>query len=88
MAHRIFRLLCAMIVLLGTAGMEVAGDLETFSEEQLKAMKDEELERICLDRGFEILRDEIDPSTGLPHELTHDDFVEAATRCLEIEREM
>lgn len=61
---------------------------EEYSVERLQAMGKEELEKICLVRGFEIMHDEIDPSTGLPYELSHDDFVEAARRCLEIEQEM
>ena len=57
-------------------------------EEVLQSMSNEELEQICIERGFEILKDEIDISTGLPYELSHDDYVEAAMKCLEIEREM
>ena len=61
---------------------------EEYTEDKLKTMSEEELEKICLVRGFEIMRDEIDPTTGLPHELSHDDYVEAARRCLAIEEEM
>ena len=61
---------------------------EEYTEDKLKTMSEEELEKICRIRGFEIMRDEIDPSTGLPHELSHDDYVEAARRCLAIEEEM
>jgi hypothetical protein len=61
---------------------------EEYTEDTLKTMSEEELEMICRVRGFEIMRDEIDPSTGLPHELSHDDYVEAARRCLSIEEEM
>lgn len=57
-------------------------------EDRLQSMSNEELEQICIERGFEILKDEIDVSTGLPYELSHDDYVEAALKCLEIEREM
>jgi hypothetical protein len=61
---------------------------ETYTPEVLEAMTEDELEQICIVRGFQILRDEIDPTTGLPYELSHNDFVEAAQRCLEIEEEM
>jgi len=61
---------------------------EEYTDERLKAMSEKELEQICLSRGFEIMRDEIDATTGLPHTLSHDDFVEAAKRCLAIEDEM
>ena len=68
-------------------------DEERVSSRKAQLKKDElpseeELEKICRIRGFEIMRDEIDPSTGLPHELSHDDYVEAARRCLAIEEEM
>jgi hypothetical protein len=61
---------------------------EEYPESALRAMPDEELELMCVSRGFELVKDEIDPTTGLPHELTHDDYVEAAQRCLAIEQEM
>jgi hypothetical protein len=51
-------------------------------------MPDEELELMCVSRGFELVKGEIDPTTGLAYELTHDDYVEAAQRCLAIEQEM
>jgi hypothetical protein len=61
---------------------------EGFNIEELTAMTDDELEQICVKRGFTILRDAIDPATGKPYDLSHDDFVEAARQCLEIEQEM
>lgn len=61
---------------------------DVYTTDDLTAMTDEDLERICVSRGFEILRDAIDPTTGLPYTLSHEDFVEAAQSCLEIEREM
>mmetsp|Transcript_101944 Transcript_101944/g.294975 ORF Transcript_101944/g.294975 Transcript_101944/m.294975 type:complete len:299 (-) Transcript_101944:55-951(-) len=76
------------LVLFSVAMMESVLGQATFTDDDLNAMSDEELEQICIVRGFEILRDEIDPSTGLPYELNHDNFVEAARRCLEIEQEM
>ena len=51
-------------------------------EEDLEALSDEELELICVERGFELVRDD---SQG---ELTHADFVDAARRCLAIEEDM
>ncbi len=61
---------------------------EEYSKDDLTAMTDDDLEQICVSRGFEILRDAVDPSTGLAYALSHDDFVDAAQSCLEIEREM
>ena len=34
------------------------------------------------------MKDETDPETGQQYQFTHDDFVEAAKRCLAIEEEM
>jgi hypothetical protein len=61
---------------------------QQYSLHQLQAMKDEELESICLQRGFELVKDEIDETTGELIQLTHDDYVEAAQRCIAIEEEM
>ena len=61
---------------------------EVYTQEELTAMTDDELEQICVTRGFTILRDAIDPDTGKPYDLGHDDFVEAARQCLQIEQEM
>ena len=65
----------------------VIGQVE-YTQEELTAMTDDELERICLARGFTISRDAVDPDTGNPYDLSHEDFVEAARQCLEIEQEM
>ena len=61
---------------------------QKYTLHQLQMMSDEELESICLQRGFELVKDEIDEETGEPIQLTHDDFVEAAQRCIAIEEEM
>lgn len=61
---------------------------ELYSDDELIAMTDEELEQICVSRGFEIARDQVDPATGLPYEIGHEDFVEAAKTCISIEQEM
>lgn len=61
---------------------------DVYTDDDLQGMSMEALEEICVVRGFEILKDEIDTATGLPYELTHDDYVEAARKCLEIEAEM
>lgn len=49
-------------------------------EDYLATLSTEELEKICLDRGFEL------EETGEP--LSHGDYVEAARRCLTLEEEM
>ena len=53
-------------------------------ERQLQGMTKEELEQICVDRGFELIKDEIDVETGLPIVSTHQDHVDAAWQCLQL----
>lgn len=65
----------------------VAGQ-EQMSLEELQVMTDEELEHICIARGFELVKDDVDETTGEIYIMSHDDFVEAAQRCLAIEEEM
>jgi hypothetical protein len=66
----------------------VMGQQEEYSEESLQAMSKEQLEDICIQRGFELLKDELDPSTGEVYLLSHQDYVDAAMKCLAIEQEM
>ena len=61
---------------------------ELFSDEELQVMTDEQLEEICVVRGFALVMDEIDPNTGDTYKFTHDDYVMAAQQCLAIEQEM
>eukprot|EP00584_Thalassiosira_punctigera_P002511 CAMPEP_0172543802 /NCGR_PEP_ID=MMETSP1067-20121228/14097_1 /TAXON_ID=265564 ORGANISM="Thalassiosira punctigera, Strain Tpunct2005C2" /NCGR_SAMPLE_ID=MMETSP1067 /ASSEMBLY_ACC=CAM_ASM_000444 /LENGTH=233 /DNA_ID=CAMNT_0013330277 /DNA_START=331 /DNA_END=1032 /DNA_ORIENTATION=+ len=51
-------------------------------------MSDEELKEICTSRGFELVRVEVDMDTGEPMIYTHQDFVEAAGKCLQIEADL
>ena len=51
------------------------------SREDLEAMTEAELEDICVARGFKLVNDNAE-------ELTKQDYVEAAQRCLAIEQEM
>jgi hypothetical protein len=53
-------------------------------ERELQDMTKEELERICVERGFELIKDEIDEETGLPIVSTHQDHVDAAWQCLQL----
>jgi len=53
----------------------------------LQDLSSVELEAICSDRGFELIP-QVDPTTGEILEYTHDDYVEAAQQCLEVEGEM
>lgn len=53
----------------------------------LESMTNEELEDICTSRGFEVVKEK-DKETGDTKIYTHDDYVNAAKQCLEIEAEM
>ncbi|KAL3805647.1 hypothetical protein HJC23_005891 [Cyclotella cryptica] len=53
----------------------------------LDEMSDEELEEICKSRGFELVR-ELNATTGEPILYTHQDYVDAATECLQIESDL
>lgn len=59
-----------------------------YTDEELDAMLDSDLELLCVKRGFHLAKDDIDPNTGKPYVLAHEDYVEAAQRCLAIEKEM
>lgn len=39
-------------------------------------------------RGFHLVKDEKDPETGEVFDFTHEDYIEAAQRCLVIEKEL
>jgi len=47
-------------------------------------MTKEELEEICTERGFELIKDELDKETGQPVVSTHQDHVDAAWQCLQM----
>lgn len=68
-----------MFILLLVLVVLVSG-FEEYSEEDLEAMTKSELESICETRGFKLVNNAED--------LTKQDYVEAAQRCLAIEQEM
>lgn len=83
-----------MFVLLGlVTGVVSAADTTKQSDDSdeteinLHELTDAELEEICTSRGFELVR-EIDDATGEPISYTHDDYIDAAKECLELEEEM
>lgn len=88
----VFHLLSILIVLavssIAVLAQETAQASVEFSDEQLLALSEEELESICLVRGFEIRKDAVDPQTGDVYKLSHEDYVDAAKQCLAIEKEM
>lgn len=78
----IFLLACLL------ACSSVVSAQETYTDEELDAMSDEELELICVVRGFELVKDHVIEETGEVYTLQHTDYVTAAKQCLSIEREM
>jgi hypothetical protein len=65
------------------------GGASDFEDEDinLEDMTDEELEAICTSRGFELVR-ELNATTGEPILYTHQDYVDAANECLQIEADL
>jgi hypothetical protein len=60
---------------------------EQDDEIELEDMTNEQLEEICTSRGFELVR-ELNPITGEPLVYTHQDYVDAASECLQIEADL
>ena len=56
-------------------------------DKNLEDMTDEELEEICTSRGFELVR-EFNATTGDLLVYTHQDYVDAASECLQIEADL
>lgn len=59
-----------------------------YSYSDLEQMPESELEDICIKRGFQLVNDDVDPDTGEIYRLTKQDYIDAAQRCLNIEKEM
>jgi len=55
-------------------------------ENYLQTLSDRELEQMCNMRGFELVKET--DKNGNPKQYSHDDYIDAATQCLEIETEM
>ncbi len=70
--NALFFLLMILVVL-------VSG--QDYTEADLESMTEAELESICVQRGFQLVNENSD-------ELTKQDYIEAAQRCLAIEQEM
>jgi len=56
-------------------------------EYDLDSMTNEELEEICTSRGFQVVKEK-DRDTGEMKAYSHEDYINAARQCLEIESEM
>ena len=52
----------------------------------LEAMTNEELEEICTSRGFELVREQDENEDEVVY--THQDYIDAATECLQIEEDL
>ena len=69
----LFFLLMVLVVLVSAQ--------QEYTQEDLEAMTESELENICVQRGFQLVNENSE-------ELTKQDYIEAAQRCLAIEQEM
>jgi len=90
-----FTYICIFLLSLLAAAEEEAtstttkNDNDNDNEEyyNLEAMTNEELEEICTSRGFELIH-ETDENTGEEIVYTHQDYIDAATECLQIEEDL
>ena len=91
-------LICCAIFCLGlidliqadgeTAPVQAATTPSPSNDEiDLDSMTNEELEEICTSRGFEVVKEK-DGDTGEMKTYSHEDYINAARQCLEIESEM
>ena len=62
-------------------------DMKNDTEVKLEDLTIEELEQICTSRGFELVKD-VEEQSGQVKQYSHQDYVDAARQCLEIEAEM
>eukprot|EP00546_Thalassionema_frauenfeldii_P015468 CAMPEP_0178928676 /NCGR_PEP_ID=MMETSP0786-20121207/20062_1 /TAXON_ID=186022 /ORGANISM="Thalassionema frauenfeldii, Strain CCMP 1798" /LENGTH=379 /DNA_ID=CAMNT_0020604619 /DNA_START=217 /DNA_END=1356 /DNA_ORIENTATION=+ len=85
---RIILLLVALMIAMTTTTVVAQSSVltTTNSDKDLEALSDGELEAICTNLGFQVIRE--DPETGAAIEQTHEHYVEAARQCLEIQKEM
>ena len=82
-------LICSLSCPLAAAGEATTSTTTKNDDEEyynLEAMTNEELEEICTSRGFELVR-EIDEN-GKEVIYTHQDYIDAATECLQIEEDL
>jgi len=76
------------LVLFILQAISISGQVEEYNQSDLEIMTETELEDLCIKRGFQLVNDDIDPETGEVFTLTKQDYIEAAQRCLAIEKEM
>eukprot|EP00560_Eucampia_antarctica_P002403 CAMPEP_0197833316 /NCGR_PEP_ID=MMETSP1437-20131217/18624_1 /TAXON_ID=49252 ORGANISM="Eucampia antarctica, Strain CCMP1452" /NCGR_SAMPLE_ID=MMETSP1437 /ASSEMBLY_ACC=CAM_ASM_001096 /LENGTH=364 /DNA_ID=CAMNT_0043437295 /DNA_START=116 /DNA_END=1210 /DNA_ORIENTATION=+ len=79
--------LCLVCFCLWSDDVGVSASTVEEPDLDLLSLTNEELEQICTIRGFELTK-EVDNETGKSVEYSHDDYVEAARQCLDIEAEM
>lgn len=66
---------------------EATAEAESDDEVDLASLTDEELEEICTSRGFEVVKEK-DEETGEFKKYSHEDYINAAKQCLDMEAEM
>ena len=69
------------------SSIETTEDLRVNEDTNLENLTDEQLEEICTLRGFELVR-ELNATTGDPLIYSHQDYVDAASECLQIEADI
>ena len=69
------------------SSIETTEDLNVDEDTNLEDLTDEQLEEICTSRGFELVR-ELNSTTGDALMYTHQDYVDAASECLQIEADI
>lgn len=77
-----------LFLLLMTFTIPTSSRESLYTISDLEALTNEELEDICIQRGFGLIKDTVDPETGEVYNLQREDYIEAAQRCLMIEQEM
>ena len=82
-------LICSISCPLAAAAGEATTSTTKNDDEEyynLEAMTNEELEEICTSRGFELVRETDENGKDVVY--THQDYIDAATECLQIEEDL
>jgi len=95
--NRLLTYICIILICSLSCPLAAAGEATTSTTTKndddneeyynLEAMTNEELEEICTSRGFELVH-ETDDNTGEEIVYTHQDYIDAATECLQIEEDL
>jgi hypothetical protein len=78
---------CLQLLPLSHSTSSVMADGVQGDGQDLHELSDGDLENICTSRGFQLVR-EVDDATGELYVYSHEDFIDAARQCLQMEDEM